>query len=312
MPLKPITHGIKVLALACSQTKFVFELDVYLGPALEPKTYPKCRGFKYGSGAGIITRITHGLDGHFYTVACDNTFTFPELFDDLLKRGIYGIGMVNLKRVGIPKSLDIPEHKRRETLHIRMHRDRRMACVHWNDYKGVMFLSTKVDPVASDTTVRRHSGQKKLEVPTSPMQILYIHNMLGVDMQDQLRGSYPATIPTKKWWHRVYWFGIDTTLTNSFITYHTCCLAAGIRPMAHDDFQLSVAYSLMEWEPRSLAAAAPVQSRPVHHSAHRHARRVCVVYCNPSRTHYVCPACGDMPMCLDDCFLSYHVSHGLL
>jgi hypothetical protein len=158
MPLKPITDGIKVLALACSQTKFVFELDVYLGPALEPKTHPRCREFKYGSGVGIVTRLTHDLDGHFYTVACDNAFTSLELFDDLLKRGIYGIGKVNLKRVGILKSLDIPEHEQRGALHIRMHRNRRMACVHWSDCKGVMFLSTKVDPVASDTAVRRHSG----------------------------------------------------------------------------------------------------------------------------------------------------------
>jgi hypothetical protein len=81
------------------------------------------------------------------------------------------------------------------------------------------------------------------------MQILYNHNMRGVDVQDQLRGSYLATIPMKKWWHWIYWFGVDTTLTNAFITYRTCCNTAGIRPMSHADFQLSVAYSLMDWEP---------------------------------------------------------------
>jgi hypothetical protein len=312
MPLKPITHGLKVLALACSQSKFVFELDVYLWPALEPKTHPKYRGFKYSSGVGIVTRLTHGLDGHYYTVACDNAFTSPELFDDLLKRGIYGIGTVNLKRVGIPKSLDIPEDERRGTLYIRMHRDRRMSCVHWSDYKGVMFLSTKVDPVAPNTAVRHHSGQKKLEVPTSPMQILYSRNMHGVDVQDQLRGSYPAAIPTKKWWHQVYWFGVDTTLTNSFITYRTCCTATGIRPMSHADFQLSMAYSLMEWEAQPRVAACPIQSRPIHHSAHMRARRVCVARHNSNRTHYVCPACGDLPLCLEDCFVSYHVACNLL
>jgi hypothetical protein len=112
-----------------------------------------------------------------------------------------------------------------------------------------MFLSTRADPVAPNTAVRHHSGQKNLEVPTSPMQILYNHNMRGVDVQDQLRGSYLATIPMKKWWHWIYWFGVDTTLTNAFITYRTCCNTAGIRPMSHADFQLSVAYSLMDWEP---------------------------------------------------------------
>jgi hypothetical protein len=226
-----------------------------------------------------------------------------------LKRSIYGIGTVNLKRVGIPKSLDIPEHEQRGTLHIRMHRDRRMACVHWSDCKGVMFLSIKANPLASDTAVRRHSGQKKLEVPTSPMQILYSHNMHGVDIQDQLRGSYPTAIPTKKWWHRVYWFGVDSTLTNSYISYRTCCLAAWTRPMAHANFQLSVTYSLMEWEPRPLIAAVPIRSRAVHHSAHRRARCMYVVYHNPGRTHYVCPACGDMPMCLGDCLSQHRIEY---
>ena len=42
MPLKQINHGIKVLAFVCSQSKFVFELDVYFGPALELKIHPKC------------------------------------------------------------------------------------------------------------------------------------------------------------------------------------------------------------------------------------------------------------------------------
>jgi hypothetical protein len=110
--------------------KVCVQIGSYLGLASEPKIHPNCRGFKYGSGAGIVTRLTHGLDGHYYTVADDNAFTSPELFDDFLKKGIYGIGTVNLKRVGIPKSLDIPEDERRGTLHIRMHRDRRMPCVH--------------------------------------------------------------------------------------------------------------------------------------------------------------------------------------
>jgi hypothetical protein len=293
MPAKPITHGIKLWALACSESKFVLRLEVYLGPTLEPAFSPLTRG-----------RMTQGLDGHFYTLACDNAFTSPELFDDMLKKGIYGIGTVTQKRIGIPDSLDIQNTERRGTLHIRMHRDRQMACVHWSDYKGVRFLSTAADPVVPRTTVRRFSGPKKLEVPTSPMQIMYTKFMRGIDVHDQIRESYTSSIATKKWWQRVFFFCLDTALTNAFIMYRECCQAENNRPKSHADFQLECAYVLMEYEPEKYLPVAPIQRADLHYSAYRSRRRVCRV-CG-TRSHYVCPTCADTHLCLGECFVSWY------
>lgn len=196
MPAKPITHGIKLWALGCSTSRYVLRLEVYVGTTVEPG--PITRGFKYGSRAGIVSRLLHYMDGYWYIVATDNFFTSSELFEDLLLQGFYAVGIVQLDRIGIPKSLFIGTTEARGTMHIRMHRDRKMACMHWSDCKGVRFLSTVVDPISLETIVWRNSCASNLKVSAPPMHILYSSNMRGIDVEDQLRQSYSATLATKK------------------------------------------------------------------------------------------------------------------
>jgi hypothetical protein len=149
--------------------------------------------------------------------------------------------------VGFPSSLHLPEKGKWRSLQIRMHRDRRMAAVHWYDTKGVHFLSTAADPVElyGVTTLRRQGGCA-IDVPTSPIQLLYTENMRGVDTQDQYRAAFSTQIFTKKWWHRMYFFGFDSALTNTFIIHKTICISRGQKFMEHGKFQLAVAQALME------------------------------------------------------------------
>jgi hypothetical protein len=56
MPLKPISHGIKLWCLADSHSKYVFNLEIYVGADNE-----KIAGLekhKCGKGAGVVTRLT--------------------------------------------------------------------------------------------------------------------------------------------------------------------------------------------------------------------------------------------------------------
>jgi hypothetical protein len=69
------------------------------------------------------------------------------LYDDLLKCGFYAVGTARQGRIGFPSSLHLPEKEKCGSLQIRMHRNRRMAAIHWYDTKGIHFLSTTVDPV---------------------------------------------------------------------------------------------------------------------------------------------------------------------
>jgi hypothetical protein len=244
LPLKPITHGIKIWCLACSKSKYVLNWEVYVGAANE-----LAQGLpvhECGAGAGVVTRLTTGWEGMNYTVVTDNYFTSPMLYEDLLSRGFYAVGTVRQGRGAFPTSLHMPEKGNRGSLQIRMHRERRMAAVHWYDSKGVHFLSTAADPVQlyGVTTMRRQGGAA-LPVPTSPIQLMYADNMRGVDTQDQYRAGFSTQIFTKKWWHRFFFFGFDSALTNSYIVHKQICISRGLKYMEHRKFQLAVAQALM-------------------------------------------------------------------
>jgi hypothetical protein len=62
--------------------------------------------------------------------------------------------------------------------------------------------------------------------------------MRGVDVQDAL-ASYTVQIATKRWWTHLYFFGLDSTLTNSFIIYKEVCSRNGVRPMEQKQFRLA-------------------------------------------------------------------------
>ena len=62
LPLKPVTHGIKIWCLACSVTKFVLNLEVYIGAANE--SLQGLPTHSCGSGAGFVSRVTTGWEGN--------------------------------------------------------------------------------------------------------------------------------------------------------------------------------------------------------------------------------------------------------
>jgi hypothetical protein len=244
LSLKPVTHGIKVWCLACLKSKFVLNWEVYVGAVNE--VAQRLEVHDCGAGASVVTRLMRGWEDMHYTIVTDNYFTSPMLYEDLLRRRFYIVGTAYQGRVNFPTSLHLPEKGNRGSLQIRKHRDRKMVAVHWYDTKGVHFLSIAADPVQLyGVTTKRRQGGAAVDVPTSPVELMYAANMRKVDTQDQYRSGFSTQIYTKKWWHRMYFFGFDTALTNSFIIHKYLCLAKGIKHMEHGKFQLAMVQALM-------------------------------------------------------------------
>lgn len=166
-----------------------------------------------------MKRLLSGLEHKFHRVAMDRYFTSPVSFDTLLDLGFYVVGTCKQSRRGNLYSLAVGDGEKRGLLNICVHRDLKMAIIHWSDCKGVSLLTTAADPVQHELSVPRYiSGAKQL-VLMSPMQILYSFAIRGVEVQDQLRVSYTCQRPTKKWWHRNFCFGLDSATTNTYILY---------------------------------------------------------------------------------------------
>jgi hypothetical protein len=135
-----------------------------------------------GAGAAVVNRLFIGLDNMHYMMACDNFFTSPALFQELLRRGMYAVGTVRGYHVGFPKSLNVGDNEIRGTLHFRVHRDRFMSTAHWANYKGVAFLSIAANPYEPGCKVSRNIGPKRVTLPYTPQQLLYSLYMRGVDV----------------------------------------------------------------------------------------------------------------------------------
>ena len=206
---KPTRYGLKFWALVCSQTRYIYNLIPYLGKSgqVEPTT-----------GESVVLDLIAGLEGRGHTVVCDNFFSSPSLFHKLLDLGTWATGTISGPRIGFPAGLLGFKRGQYEkgTMFWQIHRDRQMGASTWFDSKPVTFLSTSSNPIAGvDVTCRRwRGGESREEVRTTPQQVEYQKNMRGVDVVDQMRWDYTVQFHSRKWWHKVFMFVLDSSLQN--------------------------------------------------------------------------------------------------
>ena len=105
MLAKLMTHGIKRWCLACSKSKYVLNLEVYIGKTNEAiLELPK---HACGSRVAMVFYLIAVWEHRCHTIAMDNFFTMPMLFEDLKRRGFYAIGTTMQGRVGFASSLKV-------------------------------------------------------------------------------------------------------------------------------------------------------------------------------------------------------------
>ena len=97
LPLKPIKRGIKVWSLADSNNGYIHRFDVYTG---------KGSGTEKDAGLGesVVLNLTSHLQEKYHHVYCDNFFSSPKLFDELLQRKLYAC-TIRQNRKGFPEDL---------------------------------------------------------------------------------------------------------------------------------------------------------------------------------------------------------------
>ena len=72
--------------------------------------------------------------------------------------------------------------------------------------------------------------------------------MRGVDVSDQLRGEYSCQVRSHKWWHRLFFFLLDTARVNSWIIHKSFAKRDGQKALEHVQFTMDLANALMvDW-----------------------------------------------------------------
>lgn len=96
MPSKPAKYGIKLWVLVDSSSKYVWNIQPYLGKAVSGVVEKQ-------QGKRVVLDLVKGLNGHNITV--DNFFTSLELSQELLKQKLTIVGTLRLNKKCIPPKL---------------------------------------------------------------------------------------------------------------------------------------------------------------------------------------------------------------
>ena len=201
MPNKPIRFGMKVWSLCDSVTGYMFNFQIYIGKV---KGKPE-----RNLSSRVVKDLLEPLNFSFAWVCFDNFYTGYELLQDLVGKNIYAWGTVRAGKKDLPKALmsgKLGKHDFKLA-----QRNRLLFCT-WHDTKRVNFLSNFHSP--SDMGVVSRRGA---QVPVPKVIEDYQKYMGGVDLCDQNVSYYMASLKSKKWWRRLFFYFMQVSIFNTYI-----------------------------------------------------------------------------------------------
>ena len=219
---KPTKWGYKYWVLA-DPTGYTVDFDIYCG------TDQQSSG--KGLGYDVVTTLTLPFQFQGYQVFCDNFYSSPALFCDLLEKGITATGTARTNRVGIPQEVQClkealdKNHVQRGTGFYFRPKDSRTAYVVWKDSKCVTVMTTAY-PGHSISTVKRRvkntsTGLSQTQDVPIPVAIeKYNSYMGGVDKSDQYISYNQILRKTVRYWKTFLYHLLEIVATNSSILYN--------------------------------------------------------------------------------------------
>ena len=162
----------KVWVIADSKNSYFLDVDIYVGRPSDGDNTER------GLGERVVLQLTEQFRNKNYRVFCDNFFSSPALFSELLAHNLYACGTVGCDRREFPLALKGLNLQRGE------HQFRQrgsLSAIVWQDKPQVSALSTFTDPEVC-VPVRRKEQDGTYSNLTCPQAITtYNKYMRGVD-----------------------------------------------------------------------------------------------------------------------------------
>ncbi|CAH2084398.1 unnamed protein product [Euphydryas editha] len=314
MPKKPVKRGFKIWARCDAVTGYLFQFEVYAGKGDSTENE--------GLGYNVVWRLSQNVPPNTL-LAFDNFFTGCNLMDDLFANDIYAVGTVRLNRIDLPDAITKNDraHKLNKNEFAALTAGP-ISVIKWVDSRAVTILTTAHDP--KDTMfvkrTQKDGTRKDTLIPTAIAS--YTLNMGGVDHFDHFRSSYPINRKSRKFWMRLFFFMLDASVINAYITYTT------IHPTTvhlHRDFRLKLARALIDGYTAKTRTSVPFKNKkggnfgvpdeirlrnvgehlPTKDISYKRCR-FCSTKAKEKRTNIKCCKC-DIALCAQECFKKFHV-----
>ncbi|XP_061175613.1 piggyBac transposable element-derived protein 4-like [Saccostrea echinata] len=197
LPAKPTKFEIKVWERASPKNGYVHEFQMYMVREAGGCT-------EEGLGSRVVKDLTRKLVHKSHVVYMDNFFSSPELYEQLLREGVYCCGTIRVNRRGMPEAIKSAKLKNRGDS-LTMQKGNLVATA-WKGKKVVTYLSTNCDPTHERIMQRHQKDGTRKDVSAPSVSELY---MFGVDLADQKRMQYSTCRKAKKWYKYLFWFCFD-------------------------------------------------------------------------------------------------------
>jgi hypothetical protein len=317
MPKKPTKWGIKAWVLAGSKSGFVFNWKLYTGKENDQ--------VEKDLGKTVVLTLCDVLQqGH--EVYFDNFFCSADLLNALAEKGLGGCGTVRANRVGNPQEIKAfaatKNKKKLQDMSPIFLRSEKILAIGWYDKRPVTMLTTVHTSGISEKRIRDGNTPDGYRVIQKPVAIeAYNQSMGGVDNSDQLNSYNNMVRKSMKWWKKVFFHLVVTSLSNAYVLYRKHVPV--VQQKKADKFRLNVAKGLLEGYERqnSKPGRRSTQDNPMRLTGRHFIEKVpsgkpdCVVCCKKEGKKYVrrkqttwrCKQCfPHIALCQIPCFEIYH------
>lgn len=315
MPKKPIKRGYKVWMLA-DKNGYCHKFEIYTGRSEVGIT-------EKNLGERVVLKLTNEFAEKNHLLFFDNYFCSVQLMEKLKSKKLFACGTVNSNRKNIPTFKPDRAMKRGEYEWFSSNSG--LSVMKWKDKRSVHLLSNFHDPRESTEVTRKEKNGTTSKVPCPMALFDYNKNMNFVDKFDQHLSIYKIDRKSHKWYHRIFFYFLDSAVVNSFVVYKQLELPK----MTMKDFRRRIVDGLVSkrlieekktvykmGSPIIMGKNKPYVSVEVRqeesaHQPHRTSRRRCALCSTKKeavRTNWMCSICK-VPLCLGkekNCFQQFH------
>nr|XP_034194964.1 piggyBac transposable element-derived protein 4-like [Osmia lignaria] len=320
-PQKPTKWGIRIYVLADANIGYIQTILPYYGSFTTEKLVRP----DLPISTRIVLQLYHNLlqsnlGAVGYHIFNDRYFTSIPLADALLKMKCNLTGTIQTNRKFIPREIKNPQIAKNEIV---TYRRNNLLLLAWRDKRNVTMLSTCA--TSSSTTVTKRSRKEgRTHIVKPDVVINYNKYMGGVDKADQYTGTYCFMRKSQKWWRKLFFWGLEVSVINSYLLYQEHHKTYNIKKLSHLQFVRHLIDQLIG-NFRDANPKAPVTSGTAErlngflHIIRRDETgrsKDCLVCSNRKIKHgrresrYYCATCLAKPaLHIGDCFELYHTKH---
>nr|XP_003707254.1 PREDICTED: piggyBac transposable element-derived protein 4-like [Megachile rotundata] len=232
-PKKPTKWGIRIYVLADVKTGYVYSILPYYGSltteTLEKPELPISSRIPLTLIKKLLNNVPNAEGYHLYT---DRFFTSIPLADELFKMKIHLTGTIMPNRKHLPAQIKKPRFLIKSTVAYKKNNTLVLA---WKSKRIVTFLSTSETTSLQNTTSRIRGGDK-INILKPVIAVNYAKKMRPVDRADQYAASYCFLRKSLKWWRKLFFWGMEMCVINSYIMYKTIQETNNEKPLNHLNF----------------------------------------------------------------------------